>query len=65
MIGHVISFDEVNKADIRNEMLVPPRVEECFQGEKSVSATKFRGADKLESDAVFVQQLEGVHCHDR
>ena len=65
MIGRVIVFDEVDEADVRSEIMVPPRVEECFQGEKSVSATKFRGADKLESDAVFVQQLEGARCHDR
>ena len=55
MIGHVVSFDEVNKADIQNKIMVPPCVEECFQGEKSVSATKFRGAAKLESGAMFVQ----------
>ena len=55
MIGRVIVFDEVDKADVQSEIMVPPRVEECFQGEKSISATKFRGAAKLESGAMFVQ----------
>ena len=33
MIGRVVSFDEVNKADLRSKIMVPPCVEECFQGE--------------------------------
>ncbi len=40
MIGHVISFDEINEADIRGEVMIAPRIEECFQGEEPYQRTE-------------------------
>ena len=54
-IGRVIGFDEINEADLRGEVMIDPRIEECFQGEESIPTTEFRGATKLESGAVFVK----------
>ena len=54
MIGHVVGFNKVDKANIRIKIMVPPCIEECFQGEKSILASKFRGATKLESGVMFV-----------
>jgi hypothetical protein len=55
VIGRVIGFDEINEANIRGEVMIAPRIEECFQGEESILTTEFRGATKLESGAVFVK----------
>ncbi len=55
MIGRVIGFNEINKANIRGEIMIASRIEECFQSEESILTAKFRCASKLESDAVFVK----------
>jgi hypothetical protein len=55
VIGRVVGFDEINEANVRGEVMVLPRIEECFQGEESVPTNKFRGATKLESGAMFVK----------
>jgi hypothetical protein len=30
VIGRVVGFDEIHEADVRGEVVVPLRVEECF-----------------------------------
>ncbi len=55
VIGHVVGFDKINEANIRGEVVIPSRIEECLQGEKSISTAQFRGATELESGAMFVE----------
>ena len=54
MLGCVIGFDKVDKADVRGEVVIMSCVEECFEGEESIPTTEFGGASKLELGAVFV-----------
>ncbi len=58
MIGHVIGFNEINEADIRGEIVIASRIEECFQGEESIPTAEYRGASKLESGAMFVRRKD-------
>jgi hypothetical protein len=55
LIGCVVGFDEINKTNIRGEIVVALRVEKSFEGEESVSTAEFRGASKLESGTMFVE----------
>ena len=56
VIGRVVGFDvKINKAYIQREVVILLRIEECLQGEKSISTTKFRCATKLELGAMFVE----------
>ena len=55
VIGRVVGFDEINEADIRGKVVIPSRIEECLNGEKSISTAKFRCATELESGAMFVE----------
>jgi hypothetical protein len=55
VIGRVVGFDKINEAYIRCEVVILLRIEECLQGEKSISTTEFRCAAELESGTMFVE----------
>ena len=64
VVGHVIGFHQVHKSNVGPKVVIVLRVEEGFQGEKSILAAYFRCPTKLKLCAMEFKETESAVVHN-